>query len=141
MINKKNSIKFPPKRRFMLTLCQLYHNMLKFWYFSLHLDLKDWKPFHQNIFGNVRTSSENRRKFSEVAMFSEIPVTTRRKSHTFDSEKVGRYIANICHASCGSIFLNMTFDVVQWISSEMFVSSPKHLRQTVKFPGSLKMKK
>ena len=45
-----------------------------------------------DIFGNVRKSSENRRKYSEVAQtFSEIPVMTRQKSHAFDSEKVGRY--------------------------------------------------
>ena len=45
-----------------------------------------------DIFGNVRTSSENHRKSSEVAWtFSEIPVMTRQKSHAFDSEKVGRY--------------------------------------------------
>ena len=44
------------------------------------------------ISGNARKSSENRWKLSEVAgTFSEIPVMTRRKSHTFDSEKVGRY--------------------------------------------------
>ena len=45
-----------------------------------------------NIFGNVRKSSENRRKSSEVARtFSEILVMTRQKSHVFDPEKVGRY--------------------------------------------------
>ena len=44
------------------------------------------------IFGNVRKSSENRRKSSEVARtFSEIQVMTRQKSHAFDSEKVDRY--------------------------------------------------
>ena len=45
-----------------------------------------------DIFGNVRKSSEDRRKSSEVARtFSQIPVMTRQKSHAFDSEKVGRY--------------------------------------------------
>ena len=45
-----------------------------------------------DIFGNVRNSSENRRKSSEVARtFSEIQVVTRQKSHSFDSEKGGRY--------------------------------------------------
>ena len=45
-----------------------------------------------DIFGNVRTSSGNHQKSSEVTVtFSEIPVMTRRKSHAFDSEKVGRY--------------------------------------------------
>ena len=43
-----------------------------------------------DISGNVRKSSESRRKFSEVAgTFPEIPVLT--KSHTFDAEKVGQY--------------------------------------------------
>ena len=45
-----------------------------------------------NIFGNARKSSENGRKYLEVAgTFSEVAVMTRRKSHSFDSEKVGRY--------------------------------------------------
>ena len=45
-----------------------------------------------DIFGNVRKSSENRRKSSEVAVtFPEIPAMTRRKSHTFDQEKVCSY--------------------------------------------------
>ena len=45
-----------------------------------------------DIFGTVRKSSESRRKSSEVARtFSEIPVMTRQKSHSFDSEKVGRH--------------------------------------------------
>ena len=44
------------------------------------------------IFGNVRKSPEIRRKSSEVAgTFKEISVMKRRKSHAFDSEKVGRY--------------------------------------------------
>ena len=43
-------------------------------------------------------SSRNHRKSSEVAVtFSEMVVMMRRKSHTFDSEKVGRYtITLIC---------------------------------------------
>ena len=45
-----------------------------------------------DILGNVRKSSENRQKYSEVARtFSEIPVMKRQKSHAFDLEKVGRY--------------------------------------------------
>ena len=45
-----------------------------------------------DILGNVRKSTGNRRKSSEVARtFSEIPLMTRQKSHAFDSEKVGRY--------------------------------------------------
>ena len=50
----------------------------------------------RNIFVHFRQSSEvfgKSRKYSEVAgIFSEIWVMTRRKSHAFDSEKVGRYI-------------------------------------------------
>ena len=38
-----------------------------------------------DIFGNVRKSSENRRKCSEI------PDMTRRKRHEFDSEIVGSY--------------------------------------------------
>ena len=50
-----------------------------------------------DIFGNVRKSSENRRKSSELARtFSEIPFMMRQKSHAFDSEKVGRYCLFIC---------------------------------------------
>ena len=48
------------------------------------------------IFGNIRKSSENRRKSSKVAQtISEIPVMTSQKSHAFDSEKVDRYIIYI----------------------------------------------
>ena len=58
----------------------------------MHLDLRDWKPFRQNIFGNFQKHSGVFGKSLEVAVtFSEIPVMTRRKSHIFDSEKVGRY--------------------------------------------------
>ena len=47
-----------------------------------------------DILSNVRKSSGNCRKSSEAARtFSEIPLMTRQKSHTFDSEKVGRYSA------------------------------------------------
>ena len=42
-----------------------------------------------NIFGNVRKSSESCRKSSEVAgAFLRILVTTRCKSHAFDSENL-----------------------------------------------------
>ena len=42
---------------------------------------------------HLRQRSDVFGKSSEVAVsFSEIPVMTRRKSHTFDSEKVGRSI-------------------------------------------------
>ena len=50
-----------------------------------------------DISGNVRKSSESRRKFSEVAgTFPEIPVLT--KSHTFDAEKVGQYRVRVISA-------------------------------------------
>ena len=52
----------------------------------------------RNIFGKVRMSSGNHRKSSEVTVtFSEIPEMTRRKSHAFDSEKVGRYTLCTSH--------------------------------------------
>ena len=61
-----------------------------------------------DIFSNIQKFFENRRKSSEVAgMFLEIPVMTRRKSHTFHSDKVGRYTVaidiifnNFCHFPC-----------------------------------------
>ena len=50
-----------------------------------------------DIFDNVRKSSENQWKSSEVTrMFWEIPVMTRQKSHAFDSEKLGRYTGYMC---------------------------------------------
>ena len=50
-----------------------------------------------DISGNVRKSSESRRKFSEVVgTFPEIPVLT--KSHTFDAEKVGQYRVRVISA-------------------------------------------
>ena len=49
-----------------------------------------------DIFGNVKTSSENHRKSSEVARtFSDIPVMTSQKSQAFDSEIVGRYTEGV----------------------------------------------
>ena len=63
---------------------------------TIRLNRKCSKVVSQNIadiFGNVGKSSENRRKSSEVGLtFSEILVMTRQNSHTFDSEKVGRYM-------------------------------------------------
>ena len=47
-----------------------------------------------DIAGILQKSSENHRKSSEViGTLSTIPVMTRQKSHTCDSEEVGRYIA------------------------------------------------
>ena len=50
----------------------------------------------RNIFGRFRQRSEVFRKSLEslevARTFSEILLMTRQKSHTFDSEKVGRYI-------------------------------------------------
>ena len=49
-----------------------------------------------DIFSNIQKFFENRRKSSEVAgMFLEIPVMMRQKSHTFHSDKVGRYTVAI----------------------------------------------
>ena len=78
----------------MLTLCPNFiTTRAKIFIFRLHLDLRDWKPFRQNT--DLRKFSETfgrLRKIIEVAVtFSEIPVMTIRKSHAFDSEKVGRY--------------------------------------------------
>ena len=54
-----------------------------------------------DIFGNVRKSSENRQKSSEMARtFSEISVMMRQKSHVFNSEKVGRYSNISVHLIC-----------------------------------------
>ena len=46
----------------------------------------------RNIFGHFRQSSEVFGKSSEIFGSRWIPVMTRRKSHAFDLEKVGRYI-------------------------------------------------
>ena len=99
MINNTNSIQFPLKRRLMLTLCPncitTHWNFCKsFQTSTIRLNRKCSKVVgtSSDIFGNVWKSSENSGKSSQVAgTFSEIPVITRRKSHAFDSEKVGRY--------------------------------------------------
>ena len=67
-----------------------------------------------DIFGNVRKSSENRQKSSEMAQtFSEIPVMMRQRSHTFDSEKVGGYTIDFtgkdCHHSNTATVPNLSF--------------------------------
>ena len=72
----------------------LYNNRKSFQMSTIRLNRKCSKVvgISSFIFGNVRKSSETRRKSSEVAWtFPEIPVMTRQKSHAFDSEKVGRY--------------------------------------------------
>ena len=71
-----------------------YNNRKSFQMSTIRLNRKCSKVvgISSSIFGNVRKSSENRRKSSEVArMFPEIPVMTRQKSCAFDLEKVGRY--------------------------------------------------
>ena len=71
-----------------------YNNRKSFQVSTIRLNRKCSKVvgISSFIFGNVRKSSENHRKSSEVAStFLEIPVMTRQKSHGFDSEKVGRY--------------------------------------------------
>ena len=47
----------------------------------------------RNIFGHFRQSSEVFEKSSEIFGSRWISVMTRRKSHAFDLEKVGRYIS------------------------------------------------
>ena len=71
-----------------------YNSRKSFKMSTIHLNRKCSKVvgISSDIFGNVRKSSENRRKSSEVVRtFLEIPVTTRQKSHAFKPEKVGRY--------------------------------------------------
>ena len=73
----------------------MYNNRKSFQMSKIRLNLKCSKVVGilSSIFSNVRKSSENSQKFSEVARtFPEIPVMTRQKFHAFDSEKVGRYI-------------------------------------------------
>ena len=49
-----------------------------------------------DIFGNVQKFSESCWKCLEVARtFPEIPVMTKKKSHAFDPEKVGRYTQSV----------------------------------------------
>ena len=71
-----------------------------------------------DIFGNVRKSSENRRKSSEVARtFSEIPVKTRQKSHAFDSEKVGRYTMFLLWKTLSTALLGLVLLYSETVSS------------------------
>ena len=69
----------------------------------------------RNIFVHIRQSSEvfgKSRKYFEVAgMFSEIWVMTRRKSHEFDSEKVGRYIMRF---QFQRLLRNSRFNLMNW---------------------------
>ena len=72
----------------------LYNNHKSFQMSTIRSNRKCSKvvEISSDILGNVRKSSENRRKSSEVVRtFSEIQLMTRRKSYAFDSEKVGRY--------------------------------------------------
>ena len=64
-----------------------YNNRKSFQMSTIRLKRKCSKfvGISSDIFGNVRKSSEVSRTFSEI------PVMTRQKYHTFDSEKVGRY--------------------------------------------------
>ena len=73
----------------------LYNNRKSFQMSTSHSNRKCSKVvgISSDILGNVRKSSENRRKYSEVSRtLSEIPVMTSQKSHAFDLEKVGRYM-------------------------------------------------
>ena len=76
----------------------LYNNRKSFQMSTIHSNRKCSKvvEISLDILGNVRTSSENRRKSSEVVRtFSVIPLMTRPKSHAFDSEKVGRHTFDV----------------------------------------------
>ena len=71
-----------------------YNNRKSFQMSTIRLNRKCSKVvgISSSIFDNVRKSSENRWRSSEVARtFPEIPVMTRQKSYAFHSEKVGRY--------------------------------------------------
>ena len=71
----------------------LYRNTLKLLPFKwLRKSSKITQTFF-DIAGILQKSPENHRKSSEViGTLSTIPVMTRQKSHTCDSEEVGRYI-------------------------------------------------
>ena len=67
-----------------------------------------------DISGNVRKSSESRRKFSEVAgTFPEIPVLT--KSHTFDAEKVVQYRVRVISALTQTHFTVKERDLLHFL--------------------------
>ena len=93
--SKKTSFHF----RFVMFYFFASHNNRKSFHMStIRLNRKCSKVvgISSSIFDNVRKSSANRRKFSEVARtFSEITVMTRQKSHAFDPEKVGRYSISV----------------------------------------------
>ena len=72
----------------------LYRNTLKLLPFKWLRKSSKITQTSFDIAGILQKSSENHRKSSEViGTLSTIPVMTRQKSHTCDSEEVGRYIA------------------------------------------------
>ena len=98
MINNKDSIKFPTKKALYVDFVSTLLHNAKILVFHFAFGSGGLETISSDIFGNIRTSSENRRKFFEVTVpFSEIPVMTRRKSHTLDSEKSWQaYKCNYC---------------------------------------------
>ena len=71
----------------------LYRNTLKLLPFKWLRKSSKITQTSFDIAGILQKSSEKHRKFSEViGTLSTIPVMTRQKSHTCDSEEVGRYI-------------------------------------------------
>ena len=72
----------------------LYRNKLKLLPFKWLRKSSKITQTSFDIAGILQKSSENHRESSEViGTLSTIPVMTRQKSHTCDSEQVGRYIA------------------------------------------------
>ena len=72
----------------------LYRNTLKLLPFKWLRKSSKITQTSFDIAGILQKSSENHRKSSEViGTLSTVPVMTRQKSHTCDSEEVGRYIA------------------------------------------------
>ena len=72
----------------------LYRNTLKLLPFKWLRKSSKITQTSFDIAGILQKSSENHRESSEViGTLSTIPVMTRQKSHTCDSEQVGRYIA------------------------------------------------
>ena len=71
----------------------LYNNRKSFQTSTIRLNRKCSKVvgISSDIFGIIRKSSEISGNLRKARTFSEIPVKTRQKSHSFDSEKVGRY--------------------------------------------------
>ena len=77
----------------MLTLCQTLSNHAKMFVFQFAFGFEGLETISSEYLRTFSATFGRLRKSSEVDVtFSEIAVMTRQfKSHTFDSEKVGRY--------------------------------------------------